>query len=139
MTNNKTTQTESSVADYLAGISIDQRRSDCTELVSILSNQTGYDAKMWGTSIIGFGSYHYVYDSGHEGDAPMVGLSSRANAITLYIMCGIEGMEEKMKNLGKCKHGKGCIYIKTLNDIDTAVLRQMILMSIDYIKNKYPQ
>jgi len=139
MAKNKTIQTESSVHDYLAAITDEQRKKDCTELVSIVERHTGFEPKMWGSAIIGFGSYHYVYESGHEGDAPIIGLSSRANAITLYIRCAIEGMEEKMKHLGKCKQGKGCIYIKSLNDINTEILCQMITISIDYIKNKYPQ
>ena len=139
MAKNKTTESAGSVANYLTGIKDQNRKDDCSELVEFFTAQTGFVPKMWGTSIVGFGSYHYVYESGHEGDAPVVGLSSRAKAITLYICCGIDDMEEKMQRLGKFNNGKGCIYIKSLKDIDMEILGQMILMSVDYIKTKYPQ
>jgi len=138
MAKNKTTETAGSVADYLQGIKDQHRRDDCSKLVEFFTAQTGFDPKMWGTSIVGFGSYHYVYESGHEGDAPIVGFSSRAKAITLYLGCGIDGMEEKMQKLGKFNNGKGCIYIKSLKDIDIKILGQMIMTSVDYIKTKYP-
>jgi hypothetical protein len=92
---------------------------------------------MWGPSIIGFGSYHYKYESGHEGDAPLVGLSPRANAISLYLSNVME-KEDLLKKFGKHKTGKGCIYIQKIEDIDTTVLIQMAKNSIKHLRNKYP-
>ena len=92
---------------------------------------------MWGTAIVGFGSYHYKYDSGREGDAPLVGLSSRATSITFYL-ANVKEKKELLKKLGKHKMGGGCIHIQKLEDIDTSVLTKMADISIKYFKSKYP-
>ncbi len=93
---------------------------------------------MWGTSIVGFGSYHYKYESGREGDAPLTGLASRANAIALYLTANFDKREELLSEFGKHKSAKGCIYIQKLEDIDTGVLIKMVKNSIAYYRKKYP-
>lgn len=135
MTQNKTIETEDSVQAYLDGITDENRRSDFSELVKIFSEVTTLPAKMWGTAIVGFGSYHYKYDSGREGDAPLAGLSSRANAITLYLGTDFKDRDELLSKLGKHKLSKACIYVKNLKDIDTDTLKEMIRKSVDQIKS----
>ncbi|GAB3955232.1 hypothetical protein GCM10028805_42200 [Spirosoma harenae] len=103
-----------------------------------MEKQTGFEPKMWGPAIIGFGSYHYKYDSGREGDAPLVGFSPRANAITLYLASSFAERDELVQKLGKHKTGKGCIYLKKLSDVDEDVLNQMIAKSVSYMKSLYP-
>jgi len=134
---NKTTETENSVPDFLKTIKDEKKRSDCSALVKLISTHTKLKAKMWGTAIIGFGSYHYVYESGREGDAPLVGLSPRANAITLYLS-GVKDKTELLKKLGKHKLGGGCLYIQKLEDIDTAILTKLVDHSIKNLTSKYP-
>jgi hypothetical protein len=129
-TKNKTTETENSVAQFLATIADAKKRSDCSEIVDMIQKQSKLDPKMWGASIIGFGSYHYQYESGREGDAPLVALSPRANAITLYLGSSFDKREELLSKFGKYKEGKGCIYIQKLEDIDNKILMQMIKNSI---------
>ncbi|MGM9512101.1 DUF1801 domain-containing protein [Larkinella sp. GY13] len=137
MAKNKTTETEHSVSAYLNAIANEKRRSDCTELVALFTAQTGLEPKMWGAGIVGFGSYHYKYESGHEGDAPLIGLASRANAITLYMASDFDEKELLLQQFGKHKTGKGCIYIQKLEDIDTGVLGQMVQNSVEYLKDRY--
>lgn len=138
MAKNKTFETESSVDDYLNAISDKKRKHDCKKLVEIFTDKTGLPAKMWGPAIIGFGSYHYKYESGHEGDAPLAGLSSRANAITLYLDSVFENRDELLAKLGKFKTSKACIYVKKLDDIDTDVLAEMIVKSVEHVRQTYP-
>jgi hypothetical protein len=136
MAKNKTTATQQSVEGFIATVDDETKRDDSHELVKIFKSVTGKDAKMWGPSIIGFGSYHYKYESGHEGDMCLTGFSPRKNAIALYIM-NFDGREELLKKLGKVKPSKGCVYIKKLADIDTGVLKKMIDTSVKYTKKKY--
>jgi hypothetical protein len=131
MAKNKTVATESSVADYLWAIADEKKRKDTISLLDLIETHTGLPPKMWGTSIIGFGSYHYKYESGREGDMPLAGLAARANAITLYIGSNFKDREALLSQLGKHKTGKGCLYIAKLEDIDTAVLIKMIAHSIE--------
>ena len=137
MAKNKTTETQLSVADFIATIKDDKKRSDCSALVKLISKHTELKPKIWGTSIVGFGSYHYKYESGREGDAPLVGLSPRANAITLYLS-NIKEKEDLLKKLGKHKVGGGCVYVSKLEDINTAILRELIDHSIKHLQFKYP-
>jgi hypothetical protein len=137
MAKNKTTETKASVAHFLATVKDEKKRKDCSAIIDLLEKHTGLEPKMWGPSIIGFGSYHYKYESGHEGDAPLVGLSPRANAISLYLSNVME-KEDLLKKFGKHKTGKGCIYIQKTEDIDTTVLIQMAKNSIKHLRNKYP-
>ena len=134
---NKTVETKASVAAYLKKIKDADRRKECEALTKLMAKQSGFPPKMWGPAIIGYGSYHYVYDSGREGDAPYVGLSSRANAITLYLT-NANAQPELLKKLGKYKKsGGGCFYIQKLEDIDTAVLGKLVAHSIKFLKGKY--
>eukprot|EP01133_Synstelium_polycarpum_P013951 gene13951-16452_t len=103
-----------------------------------MQQESGFEAKMWGSAIVGFGSYHYKYDSGHQGDAPLVAFSPRSAAISLYLAIDFDTKAELLAQLGKHKTGKGCVYVKKLADVDTGVLRKMIRHSLDYMKQKYP-
>jgi hypothetical protein len=138
MAKNKTIETEASVPAYIEAIPDAKRREDVRTLVGIFSKASGFEPKMWGPAIIGFGAYHYKYDSGHEGDAPRVGLSSRVNAITLYLATAFADSEELLSKFGKHKTSKACIYIKKLEDIDTGVLARMVKNSVDWMEQQYP-
>jgi len=126
MVTNKTTETIKSVKGFINALKDETQKKDSFEIIGIMNKLTGFEAKLWGASIIGFGSYHYVYESGREGDMPIVAFSPRSTAIVLYIYLNIETREELLNKLGKHKAGKGCIYIKKLADIDIAVLKTMI-------------
>jgi hypothetical protein len=138
MAKNKTTETESSFADFINAVEDLTRRNDSFVLVKLMQNETGFEPKMWGPSIIGFGSYHYKYASGHEGDAPLVAFSPRKDTISLYLYSTFEDKEELLSKFGKHKAGKGCIYIKKLTDIDVEILKKMISHSVQNLKELYP-
>lgn len=138
MAKNKTTETESSVIDFINTVEDLTKRNDSFELVKLMQEQTGYEPKMWGPGIIGFGSYHYKYASGHEGDAPLVGFSPRKDAISLYLCSSFESKEELLSKFGKHKAGKGCIYIKKIADIDIEILKKMISYSVENLNKLYP-
>jgi hypothetical protein len=138
MAKNKTTETESSVVEFINAVEDLTKRSDSFDLVKIIQNQTGFEPKMWGSSIIGFGSYHYKYDSGHEGDAPLVAFSPRKAAISLYCYASSESKEELLSKFGKHKASKGCIYIKKIADIDVEILKKMISLSVENLNKLYP-
>ena len=131
MAKNKTTENENSITAYLSTIADEGKRKDTSALVSLIQNETGLKPKMWGTAIVGFGSYHYQYESGREGDAPLIGLSARVNAITLYLGA-FEQRDEWLKQLGKHKEGKGCVYINKLSDISSEVLTKIIHLTIEH-------
>jgi hypothetical protein len=103
-----------------------------------MKDVTGEEPKMWGQGIVGFGTYHYVYASGREGDWPLAGFSPRKRNLTLYIMAGFKRYDDLMSKLGKYKTGKSCLYINKLDDIDLDVLRELVHHSIEYMKQKYP-
>ena len=132
MAKNKTTETDISVTDFVNALKGETKRADSFRLIELIRNITKLEAKMWGKSIIGFGSYHYKYESGHEGDGPLVGFSPRAAALTLYIPA-FEIREPFLEKLGKHKTSKGCVYIAKLEDIDLAVLEQLIRKHIDVV------
>ena len=115
------------------------KRQDSHTIVELFKNQTGLKPEMWGASIIGFGSYHYKYDSGHEGDAPLAGFSPRATSIVLYLASEPERRENFLSRLGKHKSSKGCVYVKKLADIDVEVLKEMIQHSVDTLLALYPK
>ncbi len=138
MATNKTKQTDNSVTAYVNAIADEKKRSDFAKIIRIINKQTGLTPMMWGTGIVGFGSYHYKYKSGHEGDAPLTALAARAKAIVLYLMADFDQREALLKQLGKCKTGKGCVYIQKLEDIDVTVLDKMVSNSIEYVKAQYP-
>lgn len=125
-TKNKTTETKSSVSAFINKVPDATKRKDSNDIIKLMSDVTGLEPKMWGPSIIGFGSYHYKYESGREGDMPMVAFSPRSTAIVFYLSANFENREELLKKLGPHKTGKGCLYVKKLSDIDTATLKKMI-------------
>jgi len=139
MAKNKTTETQQSVTDFINAVENDAKRNDAFELVKTMQEATGFEPKMWGPSIIGFGSYHYKYDSGHEGDAPLAAFSPRKAATTVYFYLPEENREELLSKLGKHKSSKACIYINKLTDIDIEVLKKIILLSIEFTQKLYPQ
>jgi hypothetical protein len=132
----KTTETTKCVSSFVKSIEDKQRQKDCLAIIGIMEKQTGFDAKMWGPSIIGFGSYHYKYESGHEGDAPLVGFSPRKTEFALYI-ANFDGKEELLKKFGKHKTAKSCVYIKKLEDIDVEVLKKLTTGSVKHYQAKY--
>jgi len=140
---NKTVETELSVAAYIAQIEKDERRADCQQLIEVMERLSGHKPKVWGaklsSAIIGFGKYHYKYDSGREGDALRVGFSSRVQNISIYIMPGYQDFTGELSRLGTHKIGKACLYIKRLSDIDVAVLEEIIAKGLKILEEKYPQ
>jgi hypothetical protein len=138
MAKNKTQETELSVNDFILKIEDETKRNDAFTLLEILEKVSGFKAILWGPSIIGFGSYHYKYESGHEGDAPILAFSPRAAALTLYLSAGFEDREPLLAQLGKHKASKGCLYIKKLADIDMAVFENILINQIEYTNKTYP-
>lgn len=140
MIENKTQETAESVSKFVEEIEDEQKRQDAHRLIQLISEETGYEPKMWGAAIIGFGHYHYKYASGHEGDAAPVGFSPRKAQISIYLsQPDDEKRAEKLTRLGKHKMGKGCLYIKKVTDIDPAVLKELIQDSVKYIEETYPE
>ena len=133
----KTKLNDGDVNAFLNEVEQDKKREDSFRILQIMQNITKEEPKMWGTSIVGFGMYHYKYDSGREGDMPITGFSPRKQSLTLYIMNGFGRYEELMAKLGKYKTGKSCLYIKKMEDIDEEVLRELITRSVEYMKGKY--
>lgn len=135
----KTKQTNANVEDFINTFAnTEQKRKDGFELLKIMQDFTGYEPKMWGPSIIGFGQYHYKSEkSRQEGDWPLVGFSPRKAAISLYVYSGCSGQDELLKELGKFKMGKGCIYVKKLTDINQETLKKLMKSTIDFLQAKY--
>jgi len=130
MTENKTQPTGQPVPDFLAGVADPQRRADCETVVRMMKQASGRDPVMWGTSIVGFGMYRYVYESGRSGDWPVIGFSPRKNDLTLYIMPGFARYEELLAKLGKHKTGRSCLYLKRLSDVDLPTLQLLMDESV---------
>ena len=137
MAENKTKPGKASVTAFVNGIEDKQKRSDVKKIAAMMREATGSRATMWGSSIIGFGSYHYKYASGREGDFMVTGLSPRKQALTVYIMPGFGRFESLMAKLGKYKTGKSCLYIKRLSDVDEQVLKRLIVGSVKYMRQNY--
>lgn len=134
----KKKETDNSVVEFIEQVDSPKKREDAYRLLDIFEETSGFPAKMWGPSIIGYGSYHYRYASGHEGDAPLVGFSPRKAKISLYFAPGDDKREELLKNFGKHTAGKGCVYINKIADIDVEVLKQLIRESIVFLNETYP-
>lgn len=134
----KTKPSAASVVAYVDAIADEQRREDCRALIAVLTRVTKCEPKMWGAGIVGFGSYHYRYASGHEGDAPLAGFSSRKAAISVYVMAGFAGSDSLLAQLGKHKVAKACLYVKRLADIDLKVLQKLASGSVAEMKRRYP-
>ena len=137
MKQNKTQLTDNSVSLFLDQIQPEQKRKDSYALVALMSKITAEEPKLWGTSIIGFGDYHYKYKNGREGDWFLTGFSPRKNALTVYLMCDLSHEGLNFDGLGKYKLSKGCLYFKKIEDIDLNVLTQIIKDSIEIIKKMY--
>lgn len=137
MVENKTKPTSQSVAKFIDSVSDEMRRKDCKTVATLMRKVTKKTPRMWGDSLIGFGTYHYKYASGHEGDYFVTGFSPRAQNLTVYIMPGFERFPRLMQKLGKYKTGKSCLYIKKLEDVDIAILEELIKKSVQYMEKKY--
>ncbi|TAF73434.1 MAG: DUF1801 domain-containing protein [Flavobacterium sp.] len=134
----KTTETDQNVADFIEKFAnSEQKKKDSQKLVEIMQAVSGCEATMWGASIIGFGKYHYKYESGHEGNAPLLGFSPRKSAISLYVFTGLEEHESLLTSLGKFKRGKACLYVNKLCDIDLEQLQKIMKANIDYLKTRF--
>ncbi|WP_423190140.1 DUF1801 domain-containing protein [Alkalibacterium sp. f15] len=133
----KTQPTDASVVAFVESVEHPKKREDTFRLLDIFSETTGMEPKMWGPSIIGYGVYHYKYDSGHEGDSMLVGFSPRKTRFSLYFATGDEKREELLKEFGKHKAGKACVYVNKLDDINTDVLKELIHQSIVFLTDTY--
>ncbi|MGI9405682.1 MAG: DUF1801 domain-containing protein [Hyphomicrobiaceae bacterium] len=137
MAESKTRPTDVRVADYLATVAPERRQQDARTLNTMMRRITGKRARMWGPSIVGYGQYHYKYDSGHEGDAMLTGFAPRKQNMVVYIMPGFSEYGAQLKKLGKHKCGKSCLYINKLDDVDLDVLEEMVADSVAWMKKKY--
>ena len=135
----KTKATEVSVDEFIGAIDNPQRREDAQKVRALFERLTGEPAKMWGPTIIGFGSYHYKYDSGHEGVMCRMGFSPRKAELVLYVLTGFAGQPDLLARLGKHKTGKVCLYIKKLPDVDEAVLAEIATRALAHMNEKYPE
>lgn len=134
----KTKENDNSVIKFIENVDHPKKREDAYRLLDIFTETTGYPAKMWGSSIVGFGSFHYKYESGHEGDAPLVGFSPRKAKISLYFATGDTERESLLKDFGKHTSGKACVYINKVTDIDVDVLKALINHSVAFLNESYP-
>jgi len=130
----KTKLNDASVDEFLESVKDEQTRADCYQILDMMQKATKAEPKMWGTSIIGFGDYHYKYESGRENDWFLAGFSPRKQNLTLYLMGGFEGQAELLGQLGKHSLGKGCLYIKKLEEVDSKVLKKLVSSSVKQIK-----
>jgi hypothetical protein len=135
---NKTQPTGLSVTAFIDALPNETRRSDARVLVKLMKSATGEKPKMLGPTIIGFGTYHYIYASGREGDAPVIGFSPRKAALVFYMSRGFSGSEALLARLGKHTAGKGCLYVNKLADVDRKVLEEMIVESVRAVRTRYP-
>lgn len=134
----KTTETLKSVDEFINAVADETKRNDSFRIIEIIKKQTGFEPKMWGPSIVGFGNYHYKYDSGHEGDMPLAAFSPRSTAIVFYFCENFERRDELLQSLGKHKTGKVCVYVKKLDDIKIDILKKLISASIKQIQSLHP-
>lgn len=135
----KTKPTEKEVEEFLRGIADERRRADCLSLSEMMKRVTGEPPKMWGPGMVGFGSYHYRYQSGREGDWFLAGFAPRKANLVVYVMAGFDGHEEIMARLGKYKTGKSCLYVNRLADVDMAVLEELVSASVVHMRKIYGQ
>ena len=135
----KTQQNDADVEGFLAAVENDRRREDSFTVLELMKRITGEKPKMWGTSIIGFGSYHYRYASGREGEWPRIGFSPRKQSLTIYVMPGFASYDDLLARLGKHRTGKSCLYVNKLADVDMDVLEELIRGSLDTMREMYPE
>ncbi|MFT3903732.1 MAG: DUF1801 domain-containing protein [Niabella sp.] len=133
----KTIAMDTDVSDFIHKINNAQQQEDSMALLKVMEDVSGHPPKMWGAGIIGFGAYHYKYDSGHKGDTPLLSFSPRKTAISLYVFTGQEEHKHLLDNLGKYKMGKACIYIKKLSDIQVEQLKVIMRATLGFLKSKY--
>ena len=138
MAKNKTTETEVRVNDFIESyVDNEQKKVDSYQLIDLMREWSGFEPRMWGPTIIGFGRYHYKYKSGHEGDAPLLGFSPRKAQFSLYIFSNTDKSNRLLEDLGKFKMGKACIYVKKLSDINIQVLKELCLETIAYLNEHH--
>lgn len=130
----KTVPTDASVAAFLEAVPDERKRADAFALLDLMREATAQEPRMWGPSIVGFGTYHYRYDSGREGDMFLAGFSPRKSALTLYIMAGFDEYEDLMARLGKHSTGKACLYVKRLSDVDLPTLAELVRRSAEHVR-----
>jgi len=135
----KTRATEVSVDDFIEAVPVPQRREDAKKLRAMFERLTGEPARMWGPTIIGFGSYRYKYDSGHEGVMCRLGFSPRKAELVLYVLTGEPAQQTRLARLGRHRNGKSCLYIKKLADVDEEVLEELTADALAYMNEKYPE
>lgn len=137
MAENKTKPNKTSVTAFIKSIEDEQMRRDARKVAAMMREATGSRARMWGANIVGFGEYHYKYESGREGDFMITGFSPRKQALTLYVIPGFKHFEALMGKLGKYKTGKSCLYIRRLSNVDEQVLKRLIVGSVKYMRKHY--
>ena len=137
MARNKTTFTGASVEEYLASRASDRQRDDCTVLMAMLQRLTGEAPRMWGPSIVGYGLYRYTYDSGHSGEAPVVGFAIRGRDIVVYLSADDDAQRALLARLGRHSMGKSCLYVRRLADLDLTVLEQLVVNSLAHIERRH--
>ena len=137
MPENKTKPTDASVDDYIASRADEQQRSDCRELMALLEKITQRSPRMWGPSIVGYGSFRYTYESGRTGEAPLASFAIRGRELAVYLFPEGDGQKSLLSKLGKHKMAKSCLYFKRLADLDTSVLEQLVTNSIAEVKRRY--
>ena len=138
MAENKTKANDASVEAFLNAVPDEKKRADAFRVLQMMREETGEEPQMWGDAIIGFGSYHYKYASGREGDAPLIGFSPRKANLVLYMMPGFEAQADLLGRLGKHKTGASCLYLNRLADVDMGVLRELASESVRMMREKYP-
>jgi hypothetical protein len=137
MTENKTKPTAASVEEYLDARANERQHHDCVELMALLGRVTQQPPKMWGPSIVGYGSYRYTYESGRSGDAPLVGFAIRGRELVLYLLVDDDEQRALLARLGSHRMTKSCLYVKHLADLDTSVLEQLVIGSVTAVKSRY--
>jgi Domain of unknown function (DU1801) len=137
MAGNKTIATDAPVSDLINALEDERRRQDSLDMIALMRNVTGHKPRLWGTSLVGFGSYHYRYASGREGDFFLTGFAPRKSAFTIYIMPGFEPYQSLLKRLGPHRTGKSCLYLKNLGTVDRGVLEEIIRDSVARMREKY--
>ncbi|MEP4547018.1 MAG: DUF1801 domain-containing protein [Saccharospirillum sp.] len=136
---NKTQPTSTSIAEFIESLADERRQAECHQLIDLMREESGQEPVLWGPAIIGFGQYHYRYDSGREGDFMRVGFSPRKQNLSIYIIPGFKPYQAVLERLGKHKLGKSCLYIKRLNDVDTSALRELVRQSLVDMNERYPE
>jgi hypothetical protein len=131
---NKTRKTDASVQAFLESVADPRKREDCFALMALMAEVTGHEARMWGDAIVGFGDYHYKYASGREGDWFLAGFAPRRQDLTVYITAGFDAYGPLLDRLGRHKTGKSCLYLKRLEDVDLAVLRELVQRSVEHMR-----